>query len=84
MSAAYTKLFDVRRDAELVNVVMNLPTSPVNVEHNSLFEYIKLIWKRVGQGRTHARLLRAALAVSLGIFSVKGGVKRGFIARGSN
>jgi len=27
---------------------------------------------------------RAALVVSLGIFSVKGGVKRGFIARGLN
>ena len=32
MSAAYTKLFDVRIVTELVDVVVNLPTSPVNVE----------------------------------------------------
>jgi hypothetical protein len=32
LSAAYTKLFDVRSVAELVGVVVNLPTSPVNVE----------------------------------------------------
>jgi hypothetical protein len=32
LSAAYTKLFDVRNDPNVVDVVVNLPTSPVNVE----------------------------------------------------
>jgi hypothetical protein len=30
MSDAYTKLFDVRTEADVVDVVVNLPTSPVN------------------------------------------------------